>query len=234
MEDLVLPQRSYAQFGGVLGQLRHGADLQRQYRSLADDDGGASQTVLIAGPRGSGKTLVARVLSTSLALDLYRIELDDLLLHWKAGDRLPLDWLYRRLGASRLAVQLRDSGGDESSRTAATALLVKTLVRHLRRRDGVLIVTRAAVPQGPAWPHFDHVMHTLSPSPEVRQTIWRVLLGPDLPLGVDVDINELAEVDLSGAEIRMSIRRAAFQALKDQRAITHADLMEAANEISRR
>jgi SpoVK/Ycf46/Vps4 family AAA+-type ATPase len=233
MEELVLPQRSYAQLGGVLGQLRHGADLQRQYPSLADD-GGASQTVLVVGRRGSGKTLVARVLSTSLELDLYRIELDDLLLHWQAGDRLPLDWLYRRLGASRLAVQLRDSGGDESSRTAATALLVKTLVRHLRRRDGVLIVTRDAVPQGPVWPHFDHVMHTLSPSPELRQTIWRVLLGPDLPLAVDGDVNELAEVELSGAEIRMSIRRAAFQALKDQRAITRADLMEAANEISRR
>jgi ATP-dependent 26S proteasome regulatory subunit len=55
-----------------------------------------------------------------------------------------------------------------------------------------------------------------------------------LPLAVDIDVNELAGVDLSGAEIRMSIRRAAFQALKDQRAITHADLMEAANEISRR
>lgn len=216
-DDLVLPDASHEALRQALMQLRYRSQAQAlAHPALAEAP--AALTVLICGPAGSGKSLAARVLASEAGLDLYRVDLDDVLLRWRTGDRLPIDWLFRRVGASRVAVHLHDTSATTGGEREIAATLMRTLLRHLSRRDGLLVVTRRTMPkEGQGWPRFDQVVRLPEPGYEQRQRLWRRLWHHELPLPPDTTFETLAEMPLSGAEIRQRAAQALLDAVASGR-----------------
>ena len=59
---------------------------------------------------------------------------------------------------------------------------------------------------------FHYIVRFPRPTLEERRRIWRLSFPPEAPLGPDIDLNTLAELDMTGAAIVGAARNAAFLA----------------------
>jgi ATP-dependent 26S proteasome regulatory subunit len=71
------------------------------------------------------------------------------------------------------------------------------------------------------------------PDPHLRRQIWRKLLPPKMPVAADVNVDRLAEVDLTGGEIKNAVLNAARITLeRDSRGpVTMADFEQAVGMV---
>ena len=74
-DDLVLPDAQRALLADILGHVRHRGLVYHDWQMSGPSPRGLGVSALFAGPSGTGKTLAAEVLANTLALDLYRIDL---------------------------------------------------------------------------------------------------------------------------------------------------------------
>ena len=74
-EDLVLPEEQLQTLGEIAAQVRQRTRVYESWGFAARSNRGLGISALFAGPSGTGKTLAAEVLANSLQLDLFRIDL---------------------------------------------------------------------------------------------------------------------------------------------------------------
>src|SRR5208283_3171171 len=74
-DDLVLPEAQRELLGDILAHVRHRSRVYHEWRMAGPSQRSLGISALFAGPSGTGKTLAAEVLANALALDLYRIDL---------------------------------------------------------------------------------------------------------------------------------------------------------------
>ncbi|HNP73667.1 MAG TPA: ATP-binding protein, partial [Kouleothrix sp.] len=74
-DDLVLPEAQLEMLRGVLAHVRQRATVYERWGFARRGGRGLGITALFAGPSGTGKTLAAEVLANELRLDLYRVDL---------------------------------------------------------------------------------------------------------------------------------------------------------------
>ena len=74
-DDLVLPSEQMAQLRDLAAHVREAWRVNEDWGWRAKSPRGLGAAALFAGPSGTGKTLAAEVLSAALGLDLYRIDL---------------------------------------------------------------------------------------------------------------------------------------------------------------
>jgi hypothetical protein len=77
-DDLVLPGDQLAALHEMAAQVRHRAQVYDRWGFGERAGRGLGVSALFAGPSGTGKTLAAEVLANDLRLDLYRIDLSQL------------------------------------------------------------------------------------------------------------------------------------------------------------
>jgi SpoVK/Ycf46/Vps4 family AAA+-type ATPase len=219
-----------AQRSLVRDDVRFREQIRMQW-GIGKHDSPNAMTIAFSGPAGCGKTLAARVLAHQLRLDLYQVDLEEARLRWNAGDRLSIDWLFRRAVASPVLLQLRDRAGALSASTDGAGgpwSLAASLIRRLQDRDGFVIVTARSLTEREAgpWP-FDHVVTFPFPDGGARNALWRLAFPPEMPVFQDIDFTALASHPLSGDSIRRAVRNAALFAARDGRAVSMADCVRA-------
>ncbi|HEY6891032.1 MAG TPA: ATP-binding protein, partial [Solirubrobacter sp.] len=74
-EDLVVPAAAAETLRAIAAQVRHRGRVLNRWGFGAHGTRGLGVTALFTGPSGTGKTLAAEVLANELQLDLYRIDL---------------------------------------------------------------------------------------------------------------------------------------------------------------
>src|SRR5262249_36764590 len=73
--DLVLPEKQLDLLRQVVIHTRHRAQVYQSWGFAAKGSRGMGISAMFAGPSGTGKTMAAEVLAHDLRLDLYRIDL---------------------------------------------------------------------------------------------------------------------------------------------------------------
>lgn len=224
-DDLVVPEDCRRALALVLDEVRLREKIRIEW-GVGKHDSPEAMTIAFCGPAGCGKTLAARIVAHELRLDLYQVNLEEARLRWKAGDRLPIDWLFRRAVATPVLLQLRDTIGALSARldvAGEPGMLAASLIRRLQDRDAFSIVTTRSVPDREAgvW-RFDHVVTFPFPDGQARNAIWEREFPPELPCA-DIECAALAQHPLSGDSIRRAIGKAALIAARDNRVVTMKD-----------
>lgn len=179
-------------------------------------------TVLLYGPPGTGKTLTAQYLASELKLPLLKIDAARVLSCW-VGDseknvrRIFDDYanLQKELGVSPVlllneADQLlgsRDAGSNGVDRMNNNMLAL--FLEGLERFSGILVGTtnRRDLLDDAFSRRFTYKMELPPPDRSLRIELWKSHL-PKQRLAEDVDIGILADLGLSGGEIRLVIERA--------------------------
>ncbi|HEU0031970.1 MAG TPA: ATP-binding protein [Kofleriaceae bacterium] len=200
---------------------------------------GRSVSALLAGPPGTGKTMVATLIAKQLGLELFRIDLSKVVSKWIGETEKNLGKVFDE--ASRVGAVLLFDEADalfakrtevRSSNDRNANLEVNYLLQRLENHDGiVLLTTNSATSIDEAFKRrLRFRIEFPTPDATEREALWRAMFPPRAPLARDIDFRALASrFQMAGGHIKNAVVRAAF--LAAERAtpvIDHQTLMQAA------
>ena len=236
-DDIVLPPATEALLREIETKVRHRRTV---YRTWGMDTGsslrGTGVSALFTGPSGTGKTLAAEVIAGALDLDLYRIDLSQIVSKYIGETEKNL----------RAVFDAADTGGcvllfDEAdalfgkrsevkdSHDRYANLEVSYLLQRMEAYRGLAVLTSNLKDNidKAFLRRLTTIVSFPFPDEAERERIWRNALVPTLPTdGVRVD--RLAQLAVPGGVIRNIAVGAAFRAADDGTPVRMAHLLAAA------
>ncbi|HLI55000.1 MAG TPA: ATP-binding protein [Acidimicrobiales bacterium] len=187
---------------------------------------------LFAGPSGTGKTLAAEVVAGELGVDLYAVDLANLVSKYIGETEKNLARVFDAAEASNVALFFDEADALLGRRSAVSDahdryanIEVAYLLQRLERYEGLAVLATNLVNNiDPAFVRRLHVVVEFPvPGPAERRGIWRRCLPGKAPLGEDLDLDELADrFEMTGGTIRNAALAAAFVAAEAGSPITMA------------
>jgi ATPase family associated with various cellular activities (AAA) len=242
-DDLVLPAGPLAQLREVYDQARHRALVHDGWGFGARLSTGRGLAVLFAGPPGTGKTMAADVLAGALRLDLYRVELPSVLSKYIGETEQNLDRIFTAARTSNAILFFDEADALFGKRTAVrdahdryANVETSYLLQQLDEYDGIVIAAtnlRKNLDEAFARRLASTVDFAL-PSRSERRRIWAGVWPAAIPLGSDVDLDVLSELDVSGGSIRNIALAAAFLAAAEGATIGMDHLLHASRRELRK
>jgi hypothetical protein len=234
--DIVLPESSLDMLRAVAAHVRQQFKVLEEWGFAEQNSRGLGVTALFSGASGTGKTLAAEVLAGELRLDLYRIDLSQVVSKYIGETEKNLRAIFdaAETGGAILLFDEADAlFGKRSevrdSHDRYANIEVSYLLQRMEAYRGLAILTtnmRAAL--DPAFlRRIRYLVHFPFPDAALRRRIWERMFPPRVPLnGLDVD--KLARLNLPGGNIHNIALQAAFLAAEDGGAVRMGHLLVAA------
>ena len=198
----------------------------RHRKALAKDWGfersmayGLGLAALFSGPPGTGKTFAAQVIATELQLELYRVDVSQIVSKYVGETEKHLAELFNAAEQGEILLLFDEADSIFGKRTEVKSsvdryanLEINYLLQRLERFSGVSILTS----------NFDSAIDEAFmrrirfkvpfeiPDERARFVLWKKFLPPAIPRSDDVNLNAMAEIfELSGGHIKEAVLRAA-------------------------
>jgi len=237
-DDLVLPPDQMEQLVELVARVRH-RHLVVETWGFRDKVGkGQGVSALLAGPPGTGKTMVAGLVANELGLDLYQVDLSRIMSKWIGETEKQLANLFDAAETGH-AILLFDEADSlfgrrtevRSSNDRYANLEVNYLLQRLEAFSGICLLTtnhENAIDEAFRRRLSIHVRFPMPDEPQ-RTELWRVMLPDQAPRARDIDNERLAtEFVMSGGYIKNAAVRAAFLAADEGAPIAMRHLWRAA------
>lgn len=231
----------------IFSESRLGQRIRKKWHTSLPAAWGSptGSTVLLYGPPGTGKTLTAQYLASEMKLPLLKIDAAKILSCWVGESeqnvrRIFDDYamLQKEMDSSPLlllneADQLLGArGSGEHSVDRMNNNMQNLFLEGLERFSGILVATtnRRELLDDAFSRRFTYKLELPPPDKNLRIELWKSHL-PTKQLAADVDIAGLAELNLSGGEIRLVVERAVrLAAFRGSSKLTNATLLTIAQE----
>ncbi|MBL9006058.1 MAG: ATP-binding protein [Myxococcales bacterium] len=217
--DLVLPESQQQILRAIVAQLRHQFIVHHRW-GFARSSRGRGISALFVGPSGTGKTLAAEVLANELRLDLYRVDLSQVVSKYIGETEKNLRRVFdaaEQGGAVLLFDEADALFGKRSevkdSHDRYANIEVSYLLQRMEAYQGVSILTtnlRAALDTA-FLRRIRFVVNFPFPSASQRAEIWRRAIPPTAP-SEGLDFEKLSRLSVSGGHIANIALGAAFAA----------------------
>jgi len=219
-DDIVLPQTQLAILHDIAAQVHQRTKVYDTWGFAKKSNRGLGIAALFSGPSGTGKTMAAEVLANDLKLDLYHIDLSQMVSKYIGETEKNLARIFdaaERGGAILLFDEADALFGKRSevkdSRDRYANIEVSYLLQRIESYRGLAILTtnqKSAIDDA-----FQRRIRFLVnfPFPDAagRAEIWRRIFPEETPReGLDVDA--LARLNVPGGIIRNIALHAAFLA----------------------
>jgi ATPase family associated with various cellular activities (AAA)/Winged helix domain, variant len=219
-DDLVVPERE-------LETLREIAAHVRRRKTVYDDWGWGRQSarglgisVLFAGASGTGKTMAGEVLANELALDLYRIDLSQVVSKYIGETEKNLRRVFDAAESGGAILLFDEADALFGKRTEVrdshdryANIEVSYLLQRMEGYRGLAILTtnmRESIDSA-FLRRLRFVVVFPFPDATHRAEIWRHIFPAEMPTA-ELGIDELAQLSLAGGSIRSIAINAAFLA----------------------
>ena len=195
-------------------------------------------SALFAGASGTGKTMAAEVLANELWLDVYRIDLSQVVSKYIGETEKNLRRVFDAAeegGAVLLFDEADALFGKRSevkdSHDRYANIEISYLLQRMEAYRGLAILTtnmRTAF--DPAFlRRIRFAVQFPFPDAQQRTEIWRRIFPQNMPTG-DLDVEKLSRLSVSGGTIRNIALNAAFLAADTQAPVCMAHLLQAARQ----
>ena len=235
-DDLVLPATQKQSLRDIVSYARQRHRVYSDWGFGAKSQRGKGGSCLFYGPSGTGKTMAASVIANSLELDLYRIDLSQVINKYIGETEKNM---------ARIFDMAEDSGAillfDEADSLFAKRTEVKTsndrnanintsyLLQRMESYSGLAILTTNMKKEMDSAFMRRIRFATQFPFPDIpsRKKIWGKIFPSQTPIG-DVDLEKLANLEISGGNIRNIALNASVFAAEDDTAVDMTHLAKAA------
>jgi hypothetical protein len=218
--DLVLPQPQLRLLQDIAAHVRQRAKVYESWGFASKGSRGLGISALFAGASGTGKTLAAEVLANALRLDLYRIDLSQVVSKYIGETEKNLRRVFDAAeegGAVLLFDEADALFGKRSevkdSHDRYANIEVSYLLQRMEAYRGLAILTtnmKSALDTA-FLRRLRFVVQFPFPDATQRANIWRRIFPSDTPTeGLDMD--KLARLYMAGGNIRNIALHAAFLA----------------------
>lgn len=236
-EDLVVSPEQKHQMHLICSQLQYRNVVGEEWGFFKKTAYGRGICALFYGAPGTGKTMAVQVMANELGLDLYRVDLSQLVSKYIGETEKNISTLFKKakninallffdeadaLFAKRSEV--RDS--HDRNANAETAHLLQKLEDY----DGITILATNYINNiDDAFKRRIKFMVNFSfPEPEVRLQLWNTILPADTPCEEELDFEYYAEhFELSGSSIKEILTNAAFIAAAQHEKLANRHVIEA-------
>jgi hypothetical protein len=235
-DDLVLPDLQLQLLHDLLAHVRQRSRVYDEWQMAGPSRRGLGISALFAGPSGTGKTLAAEVLANSLELDLYRIDLSQVVSKYIGETEKNLRRVFDAADHSG-AVLLFDEAdalfGKRSevrdSHDRYANVEISFLLQAMESYRGLAVLTtnmRNAI--DPAFlRRLRFVISFPFPGTDERYRIWLRAFPPATPTH-ELDAAKLAQLSVAGGNIRSIALHASFFAAEAGVAVGMQELLRAA------
>jgi len=237
-DDLVLPKDTMDAVREVLRFARYKPVLLEEWGFAAKLPYGRGVSAILSGPPGTGKTMVCQLLAHELGFDLYRIDLSQVVNKYIGETEKNLARIFEEAETSHAVLFFDEADSLFAKRTTVTSandryanLEVNYLLQRMETFDGVTLLA-TNLDQGIDEAFRRRVRFSIAfelPEAPERAKLWRSMFPPQAPLAPNIDWDTLArQFEMAGGYIKKAVLRAALSAAEGNRAVTNADLVEAA------
>jgi SpoVK/Ycf46/Vps4 family AAA+-type ATPase len=219
-DDLVVTEAQRRTLHSVSVHVRHQARVYEEWGFARKSSRGLGISALFSGPSGTGKTMAAEVLANDLRLDLYRIDLSQVVSKYIGETEKNLSRVFDAAeggGAILLFDEADALFGKRSeikdSHDRYANIEVSYLLQRMEAYRGLAILTtnmKSALDHA-FLRRIRFVVQFTFPDTEQRREIWRRVFPRTTPLH-DIDWNVLARLTVAGGNIRNIALNAAFLA----------------------
>jgi AAA+ superfamily predicted ATPase len=234
--DLILPDAQRRMLQEIIIHQRHQPTVYDRW-GLGEGSGrGLGITSLFVGQSGTGKTLAAEVLARELELDLYRIDLSQVVSKYIGETEKNLRRVFdaaEQGGAVLLFDEADALFGKRSevkdSHDRYANLEISYLLQRMEAYQGISVLTsnnRSALDSA-FLRRIRFIIHFPFPDPQQRTELWRRSLGTSVPIA-DLAFEKLARLTVTGGQIRNIVLGAAFLAADEGRPVSMGHLLAAA------
>jgi hypothetical protein len=237
-QDIVLPPEPLAQLREVCDRAKYQATVLEAWGFERKLSRGKGITALFSGPPGTGKTMAAEVLAHDLQLDLYKIDLSQIISKYIGETEKNLDRIFTAAHNANAILFFDEADALFGKRSEVkdahdrhANIEVAYLLQKMEEYEGVAVLaTNLRQNMDDAFVRrIQAIIEFPFPDEESRQSLWQVSFPSAAPLHQDVDFGFLArEIKLPGGNIKNISLAACFYAASQGRAISQADLIKAA------
>jgi hypothetical protein len=234
--ELVLPAAELATLHQIADQVGRRTTVYQEWGFGERLNRGLGISALFAGPSGTGKTMAAEVIARELQLNLYRIDLSQVVSKYIGETEKNLRRLFD--AAERGGVILFFDEADalfgkrsevKDSHDRYANIEINYLLQRMEAYSGLAILaTNMKDALDPAFTRrLRFIVNFPFPGPVERVAMWRKVFPDDVPLG-ELDWERLGRINLSGGNIVNVALNAAFRAASAGRDVAMGDVLEAA------
>ncbi len=222
LEDLIVDDDTR----GALIEIAAAARERRKIRDAFKLRGAQGISVLFSGHPGVGKTMSGTVLARRLGLDIYEVDLSQVVSKWLGETEKNLSDVFDAAEPGHVVLLFNEADSLFGKRTSDVRssndryanMETNYLLQRLERFGGLAILTTnlTSAIDSAFKRRFTYDVFFSFPSPEMRAELWRRTLPRRSPGAPEVDFDVLAEkYELSGGFIKVACERAAYVAGAD-------------------
>lgn len=237
-DDIVLSAEQFAQLRELCDRMKYRHLVYSEWGFDRKLSLGKGLNALFSGPPGTGKTMAAEVIANELQLDLYKIDLSQIVSKYIGETEKNLDRIFSAATHTNAILFFDEADALFGKRSEVkdahdryANIEVGYLLQKMEEYEGVAILaTNLRQNMDEAFVRRLHFIVEFSfPDEESRQRIWQVTFPKEAPIGEDVDFDFLArEVRLAGGNIKNIGLAAAFYAADEDSVIQMPHLLKAA------
>jgi SpoVK/Ycf46/Vps4 family AAA+-type ATPase len=218
LDDLIVDDDTRAALVEIAAAARERRKIRDQFKLR----GAQGISVLLSGHPGVGKTMSGTVLAKRLGLDIYEIDLSQVVSKWLGETEKNLSDVFDAAEPGHVVLLFNEADSLFGKRTSDVKssndryanLETNYLLQRLERFNGLTILTTnltGAIDQA-FKRRFTYDVYFTFPSPEMRAELWRRTL-PERTRAATIDFEAIAEkYELTGGFIKVACERAAYVA----------------------
>ena len=236
-KDIVLPDDQLAQLDEICNQYKYQEVVYGEWGFESKLSLGKGLNALFSGHPGTGKTMAAEVIAGELHLELYKIDLSQIVSKYIGETEKNLNRIFGEAQDSSSILFFDEADALFGKRTEVkdshdryANIEVSYLLQKMEEYDGIAILaTNLRQNMDEAFlRRMQFIVEFSFPDEEYRRRIWRAIFPTSAPLASDVDFDLLArQVRLAGGNIKSIGLAAAFYAAGDGRVIRQQHLVRA-------
>jgi broad-specificity NMP kinase len=195
---------------------------------------GRGLTALFTGPPGTGKTMTAQVLAHELSLELYRVDLSQVMSKYIGETEKNLARLFEEARSSGAVLFFDEADAIFGKRSQVkdahdryANIEIGYLLQRMEEHEGaaILATNRRGDLDDAFIRRFHFILEFPMPTRDERLRLWRGMLPREADVEPELDLETLAdEQELSGGEIRNCVLAAAYLAAAEGRPIGNPHL----------
>jgi SpoVK/Ycf46/Vps4 family AAA+-type ATPase len=220
--DLVLPQEDMDRVQEFIARRRYADKVYNEWGYGQRIGYGKGLIALFSGPPGTGKTMLAGLIAEALDLDMYQVDLAQVVSKWVGETEKQLAKVFDQAERAHAVLLFDEADSLFAKRTEVKSsndrygnMATNYLLQRLEQYTGVAVLTTNKDASLDEALQRRLTLHLYLEIPEVdeRERLWKSFMPDKAPVSRDVDLRTLAlEFELSGGYIKNAAVRAAFLA----------------------
>jgi hypothetical protein len=220
--DIVLPPDQTVMLREICDQVKNRALVYEAWGFDKKLSMGKGLNIIFAGPSGTGKTMSAEIIGSELKMDIYKIDLSNVVSKYIGETEKNLDKIFNEAGESNGILFFDEADSIFGKRSEVkdahdryANIETGYLLQKMEEYDGIVILaTNLRKNLDDAFVRRMHFMIEYPfPQEEDRLEIWRRVFPKDTPMAADADLSFMArQFKMAGGNIKNIALAAAFLA----------------------